>query len=715
MSTSNNSKRASSPSVHCKSPPPAVAHTAPVIKADYSKATDGTRVIHDDPWLEPCKQALIDRHSRFVNKKKEIEASEGNLVKFSQGYKKYGFNRVEGGITYREWVPNANQVYIMGEFNGWNRRSHELQHDEFGTFSIFLPDVDGRPAIQHKTKVKTVIVTKQNEQIERIPAWIKVVWQEKGNIHFDGVYWDPETKYEWKHKSPKVASDLRIYECHVGMSSPEAKISTYVEFTRDVLPYVASLGYNAIQMMAVMEHAYYASFGYQVTNFFAISSRFGTPDELKALIDRAHELGLLVLLDLVHSHASKNVDDGLNNFDGTDHQYFHGGVKGSHPIWDSRLFNYGSWEVLRFLMSNANWYIEEYKFDGFRFDGVTSMIYQHHGVNHSFVNGYDEYFNDALVENDAILYLTLVNDMLHQLRDEDHRVITISEEVSGMATMCRPISEGGMGFDYRLAMGIPDKWIELLKTPVLDEDWNMGNIVYTLTNRRHLEPTIAYAESHDQALVGDKTIAFWLMDAEMYTNMSVLQTPSIVTARGIALHKIIRLITCAIGGEGYLTFMGNEFGHPEWIDFPRAGNNDSYHYARRRFDLAKDDLLRYSHLLNFERAMLHLEQKYKWLPTPQAYITLRNEGDKVVAFERGGLFFVINFNGVQSFTDYAIGVSTAGKYKIVLDVDAKEFGGFERIAKHDGYFTEPKPQDGHQHRLLMYLPSRTALVFAKDD
>eukprot|EP01114_Cavostelium_apophysatum_P006914 TRINITY_DN1849_c0_g1_i1.p1 TRINITY_DN1849_c0_g1~~TRINITY_DN1849_c0_g1_i1.p1 ORF type:complete len:769 (+),score=190.37 TRINITY_DN1849_c0_g1_i1:110-2416(+) len=679
----------------------------------YLNATDGTRVIHDDPWLEPCAQALRDRYSRYLYKKKMIEDNEGGLDKFSQGYKKMGFNRTEGGIMYREWAPNARQAFLMGDFNGWDRRSHEMKKDEYGVFSLFLPDQNGKPAISHKTKVKIAMFTMAGEWIERIPAWIKVVWQEKGNVHFDGVYWEPEEPYRWRTTSPKTPQDLRIYECHIGMSSQEAKINTYIEFSRDLLPYIKEMGYNAIQIMAIMEHAYYASFGYQVSSFFAVSSRFGTPDELKELVDHAHELGIIVLLDIVHSHASKNVDDGINRFDGTDHQYFHEGGKGNHPIWDSRLFNYGHWEVLRFLLSNARWFIEEYHFDGFRFDGVTSMIYTHHGVAHSFDRGYDEYFNSDLVDNDAITYLTLVNDMLHNLRDSDHRIVTISEEVSGMATMCRPIQEGGMGFDFRLAMGIPDRWIELV-SKIPDEDWDMQNLVYTLTNRRYLENTIAYCESHDQALVGDKTLAFWLMDKEMYFNMSVLQPINHIVDRGMALHKMIRLVTCGLGGEGYLTFMGNEFGHPEWIDFPRAGNNDSYHYARRRWDLPKDHLLRYQFLSNFEKRMNQLEDVYKWLSSPQAYVTLKHDGDKVIAFERGNLFWVFNFHSNQSYTDYAIGISHPGKYKIVLNSDTEEFGGHNRITKFDEYFSQPEEQHGMKHRLMVYIPCRTALVFALD-
>lgn len=685
----------------------------------YENATDGTRVIHDDIYLENFADRLRNRYAKYQHLKSEIEKHEGSLVEFASGYKKFGFNRTvqngKKGILYREWAPNARQMFLFGDFNGWDRHSVECQRDEFGIFTLFLADKDnGEPQIPHRTKVKIAMKTMSNEHIERIPAWIKVVWQEGRNPFFDGVYWDAPVQYQWKHKRPPTPVDLRIYECHVGMSSIDPKVSTYIEFKDKVLPEILEAGYNAIQIMGIMEHAYYASFGYQVTNFFSVSSRFGTPEELKELIDRAHELGLVVLLDLVHSHASKNVNDGLNQFDGSDHQYFHGGGKGNHPIWDSRLFNYGSWEVLRFLLSNAHWFIDEYHFDGYRFDGVTSMIYTHHGVAHGFDRGYEEYFHPDLVDEDAVVYLTLCNEMLHSLAQKPYSVITIAEEVSGFATMCKPIAHGGVGFDYRLHMAVPDKWVELLKK-VKDEDWSMSDIVWALINRRYLEPTIAYPESHDQALVGDKTIAFWLMDKDMYTNMSVLTEYNPVIARGIALHKIIRLLTNSLAGEGYLNFMGNEFGHPEWIDFPREGNNESYHYARRRWDLKKDPLLRYQFLFKFDRAMNLLEDKYKWLPSPQAYVTLKHDGDKVIAFERAGLFFVFSFHPTTSFTDYRIGVSRPGKYKIVLDSDAKDFGGFERITQHENYFTQDVPCNNFPQSIQIYIPNRVALVFALDD
>ncbi|CAH1994024.1 unnamed protein product [Acanthoscelides obtectus] len=460
--------------------------------------------------------------------------------------------------------------------------------------------------------------------------------------------------------------------------------------------------------MAIMEHAYYASFGYQVTSFYAASSRYGTPEQLKRLIDKAHELGLVVLLDMVHSHASKNVMDGLNRFDGTDACFFHSGPRGEHALWDSRLFNYSEFEVLRFLLSNCRWYLEEYQFDGFRFDGVTSMLYHSRGIGQGFSGHYDDYFGLG-VDTEGVVYLMLANHMIHSLYKD---AITIAEDVSGMPGSCRPVTEGCLGFDYRLAMAIPDKWIELLKH-VPDDNWEMGNIVHTLTNRRWMEKNVAYAESHDQALVGDKTVAFWLMDKEMYTHMSTLSDPSPIIDRGIALHKLIRFITHTLGGEAYLNFMGNEFGHPEWLDFPRAGNNSSYHYARRQWNLVDDDLLKYKFLNNWDAAMNKTEAKYGWLAANPGYVSMKHEGDKVVAFERAGVLFVFNFHPTKSFTDYRIGIEDAGDYRIVLSSDDQQFGGYNRIDTSLSYITTPEGYCGRRNYVQVYIPSRTAVAMAK--
>ncbi|KJR87369.1 1,4-alpha-glucan branching enzyme [Sporothrix schenckii 1099-18] len=672
-------------------------------------STPGVTVI--DPWLSPFKDALKRRFSKSKEWIEKINTTEGGLDKFSKGAEIFGLNvDKDNNITYREWAPNATQASLIGDFNGWNHDSHPMTRNDFGVFELKLPSKNGEPQIPHNSKIKISLVLPSGERVDRLPAWIKYVTQDLSvSPAYDARFWNPPSseRYVPKNPRPKKPLSARVYEAHIGISSPDQRVATYKEFTKNMLPRIKFLGYNVIQLMAVMEHAYYASFGYQINNFFAASSRYGPPEDLRELIDVAHGMGIVVLLDVVHSHASKNVLDGINEFDGTDHQYFHDGAKGRHDLWDSRLFNYGHHEVLRFLLSNLRFWMDEYGFDGFRFDGVTSMLYLHHGIGTGFSGGYHEYFG-ADVDEEAVAYLMIANDMLHQLYPE---CITIAEDVSGMPALCLPMALGGVGFDYRLAMAIPDMWIKILKEKK-DEDWDVANICWTLTNRRHGEKTIAYCESHDQALVGDKTLMMHLCDAEMYTNMSILSPLTPVIDRGMALHKMIRLLTHGLGGEGYLNFEGNEFGHPEWLDFPREGNNNSFWYARRQLNLTEDHLLRYQFLNNFDSAMNQLEAKYGWLHASQAYISLKNESDKVIVFERAGLLFIFNFHPSSSFSDYRVGVEQAGTYKIVLSSDDEQFGGHKRINHETRFFTTPMKWNERSNWTHVYAPSRTAIVLA---
>lgn len=691
-------------------------------------------VIDFDPWLKPYADVLSERRYLADKFKHDIINSSheyNSLSEFARlSYKQYGLHVDTNTkkIYYKEWAPNAKKAFLIGDFNNWNESSHELSHkDDYGNFYITLDPINNDYAIPHDSKIKIMFVLDNNEKIYRLPAWITRATQpdkdtsKKYGPIYEARFWNPSNPYQFKHSRPHInrkLDSLRIYEAHIGISSPERKVATYKEFTQNLLPRIKYLGYDCIQLMAIMEHAYYASFGYQVTNFFAISSRYGTPEDLKELIDTAHSMGILVLLDVVHSHASKNVDDGLNNFDGSDHQYFHSlsSGRGEHPLWDSRLFNYGSFEVQRFLLANLAFYIDIYHFDGFRFDGVTSMLYLHHGVgeNGGFSGDYNEYLSKdrSNVDHEALAYLMLANDLVHEMLPNSG--VTIAEDVSGYPTLSMPREIGGGGFDYRLAMALPDMWIKLLKEKK-DEDWEMGDIVYTLTNRRHGEKVVAYCESHDQALVGDKTLAFWLMDSAMYTDMTILKDRTPVIDRGIALHKMIRLITHSLGGEAYLNFEGNEFGHPEWLDFPNPNNNDSYHYARRQFNLVDDDLLRYKHLYHFDRALQNTEKNHKWLNTQQAYVSLKHEVDKIIVFERNNLLFIFNFHPTNSFSDYRVGVEKPGKYKIILSTDRDEFGGYNNIDENVEFFTTDLEWNNRKNFLQVYIPSRTAIVLAPQE
>ncbi len=677
-------------------------------RQDNSTDVDGAGLIRLDPYLEPYADALRHRHRHYVSVRDRIIESDGSLEQFSRGMQRFGFNRGlsdgKPGVWYREWAPAADALFLTGDFNDWDRGSHALSRDEYGVWSLFLPDVEYDRRFTHASRLKVYVHSRLGRQ-DRLPAYVQRAIYDERTHDYCGQYWQPPEPYVWRHDRPHLDGAVRIYEAHVGMAVETPRTGTYREFAEHILPRIVAAGYNAVQLMAIQEHPYYGSFGYQVSNFFAPSSRFGTPEDLRFLIDTAHGHGLLVFLDLVHSHAVKNTHEGLGYFDGTQHQYFHAGPRGQHPAWDSRVFDYAQMEVLRFLLSNVRHWLEDYRFDGLRMDGVTSMLYLDHGLGRDF-SGYNQYFPPH-VDEDAIAYLQLANEVAHTINPH---AVTIAEDVSGMVGTARPIAEGGLGFDYRLAMGIPDYWIKLLKEQT-DEQWHLATLYGTLVNRRRGERHVAYAESHDQALVGDKTLAFRLMDAAMYEHM-IKGSQNVVIERGMALHKMIRLITFALGGEGYLNFMGNEFGHPEWIDFPREGNAFSYQHARRQWSLLDDSLLRYRDLAEFDRALMQLDADYGLLSKPDWSLLHVHEGQRMLVASRGPVVLAFNFHPSQSYTDYRFGVPQQSDYQLVLNSDDLWYGGHANLATGELHPWQNEHCGDCEQSIQVYIPARTALVFA---
>ncbi len=660
-------------------------------------------ILNADPYLRSYESDLRNRMDNYARKKEELVGKRGRLSAFANGYNYFGFHRTRKGWVYREWAPAAEAVYLTGDFNGWNTRSHPLTALDNGVWEIHIL---GKNTLKAGQKIQTIIIHKGNE-LRRVPTYATRVVQDPDTILWCAELEETMKSFQWTDKDFVPEKTPFIYECHIGMAQEKYGIGTYEEFKNNVLPRIKKQGYNTIQIMAIMEHPYYGSFGYQVSNFFAASSRYGSSEDLKSLINTAHEMGIAVLLDVVHSHAVKNTNEGLNEFDGTVYQFFHEGEKGNHSAWGTKLFNYGKNEVIHFLLSNLKYWMEVFHFDGFRFDGVTSMLYHDHGLESVFCN-YDMYFS-MNTDTQAITYLQLANELIHQINPH---AITIAEDMSGMPGMCISIKDGGIGFDCRLSMGVPDLWIKMIKES-RDEQWDMNKLWYELVGRRPLEKNIGYCESHDQALVGDKTIMFRLCDAEMYTAMNKLGE-SIVVDRGIALHKMIRLLTASLAGEGYLNFMGNEFGHPEWIDFPREGNDWSYHYCRRQWSLVDNEKLRYIELNDFDKAMITL-LKDNGLLAIQPVNRWIHQDDKIIIYTKGDYVFAFNFHPDKSFEGYFIpvGNENAGKYQIELSTDAAAFGGFQRTDSDIIYNTYNT--NANWTGFNCYLPSRSAIVFKKID
>jgi 1,4-alpha-glucan branching enzyme len=660
------------------------------------------KLIENDRWLEPYADTIIRRQQAATIKEASLTGGS-HLSEFANGHHFFGLHRDGDGWLLREWAPAASVIYLVGTFNDWKESDeYEFKPVGNGIWELRLREDQLRHGDLYAL---TMIWTGGSGK--RIPAWATRVVQDEKTYMFNAQVWAPENPYIWKmEKFVRPPEAPLIYESHVGMAGEEPRVHTYTEFREKMLPRIKANGYNVLQLMAIPEHPYYGSFGYHVSSFFAPSSRFGTPEELKELIDAAHQTGIAVIIDLVHSHAVRNETEGLGKYDGTRYQFFHDGSRGEHPAWDSYCFNYDKNEVLHFLLSNIKYWLTEFKFDGFRFDGVTSMLYHDHGLGKAFTN-YNDYF-DLNCDEEAVTYFIMANKLIKEINPS---ALSIAEDMSGMPGLAVPVSDGGLGFDMRLAMGVPDYWIKIIKEK-RDDEWEMGDIFHQLTSKRQDEKVVSYAESHDQALVGDKTIIFRLIDKEMYFSMRKDQ-PNLTVERGIALHKMIRLVTLACAGGGYLNFMGNEFGHPEWIDFPREGNGWSYQHARRMWSISEDADLRYHWLLDFDHDMINLFRKNRILGNPSVNKVWDNNGDKIIAFHRGPYLFAFNFNPVESFTDYGIPLGE-GKYRIVLNSDNGRYGGYDRIDEELPYYTLPVAGPESQHYLKLYLPSRTALVLKRE-
>ncbi len=676
-------------------------------KEKKTAASKLLKLVKKDPWLQPYNDAIEGRHNRVLSKIEELVPTKGTLSDFADGYLYFGLHRSPRQWVLREWAPNATSIFLIGDFNGWQEDEHYAfkRVGDSGNWELKLP----ARALKHLDLYKLKIHWQGGEG-ERIPAWCTRVVQDEKTKVFSAQVWAPEHPYEFKKKTFRPQRDpLLIYECHIGMAQDAESVGTYNEFREKILPRVIKEGYNCLQIMALQEHPYYGSFGYHVSSFFAASSRFGTPDELKQLIDEAHQNGIAVIMDLVQSHAVKNEVEGLGNFAGDPNQFFYPSDRHEHPAWDSLCFDYGKNDVIHFLLSNCKYWLTEYHLDGFRFDGVTSMLYYSHGLGEAF-GGYGDYYNGAQDDN-AICYLTLANILIHEINP---RAITIAEEVSGMPGLAAPFKDGGYGFDYRMAMNIPDYWIKLIKEQ-RDEDWKPSSIFWELTNRRADEHNISYCESHDQALVGDKTIIFRLIDADMYWHFRKGDEND-VAHRGIALHKMIRLVTASTINGGYLNFMGNEFGHPEWIDFPREGNGWSHKYARRQWNLVDNKELCYHYLGDFDREMLAVlksEPKIQKLPVQEIW---HNDGDQILAYKRGELIFVFNFSPTRSYEGYGFMVPE-GKYEVVLNTDAKDFGGNGFADDTLPHFTnfDPLLKPEGKGWLQLYIPARSAVVLRRTE
>lgn len=669
----------------------------------------------EDPELAPYRDFFLQRCSRFEQEKTRIEKNFGSLKAYSDIYTHFGPHLIKGKDgnfwRWREYMPHATEIWLTtSKLNFKRNAQYRFTNKGNGEFELTLP----QEALPHGEYVELRVQGPMPPQksdgsipelpvpMRRVPAFAQWVEQDPHvPEQWCARIWAPENPYQFKHHRRGLLQFPRIYEAHVGMAQSSLQhfgesVGTYDYFRRFVLPRIREDGYTAVQLMGILEHPLYKSFGYQVSSYYAPSSRYGNPDQFKELVDAAHGLGLAVILDITHGHACANTEQGLACYDGSN--YF---FSAKYNQWGTPSFDYGNEMARRFLLSNCRYWMEEFRIDGFRFDAVGNMLYIDHGVNDSFSHvGRCFYGKDGQPREDVYgeLYLCLANDLIHNM---DEHAITIAEEFSGMPGLTCSPAEGGLGFDYRFAMGIPDFWAKAIENPK-----DMGSMWYEMTNHRPYDRTISYVECHDQCINGDDAMIWRLLGDSMYRYMGA-SSETWNISRGLAFYRLMRLLTLTAADAGYLNFMGNEFGHPEWLD--------AEEHAHRQWHLADQPDLKYASLAAWDKAQLNIlvgQHLDDFLQQPM--FRFIHEDMRLLAFERGHLLFVFNFHETEPRENLLFAV-TPGKYIEILSSDQKKFGGHGNLEITEPpleHFTTPLP-----HRpegdINLYIPPMVALVLLR--
>jgi len=661
--------------------------------------------------VSPLQDSELMDYAGFFSRRIELFSQEiqrlrnewGSLAAYAGLHRELGMHKTErDGKRYwrfREWAPAANSLYLaMDRVNFARRYEYRFARtDDPMLWELFVPAEE----LPHGTYYELHVASSRTRgHVRRVPAFAVWVEQNRDNENqWCARVWDPPEAYAFRYPQPPRSLFPRIYEAHVGIAQSvlgkrAKQFGTYRHFAEKVLPRIQKGGYTAVQLMGIPEHPLYKSFGYQVSGYFAPSSRFGTPDDFKYLVDEAHRLGLAVILDITHSHACPNTEQGLARYDTS--RYFFRELK---TQWDTVSFDYSQERTRRFLLSNCRYWLEEFRIDGFRFDAVGNMIYLDHGLDDDFSHVGRCFFGkdgkNRLDEN-GVLYLSLANTLVHELAPH---AVTIAEEFSGAPGMSCAPENAGLGFDYRFAMGLPDFWAKFI-----EEGRTMGQMWHELNNRRHYDKTISYTECHDQCINGDDAFIWRMIKEDMYEHMSVF-SDSWKCSRGMALHKLTRFVTLATAGQGWLNFMGNEFGHPEWID--------SEDYDHRQWHLAETTHLKYSKLDAFDRNMLKLVREYPEQFKRGPRFRHIHEEDRLLAFERGTLLFVFNFHELLAQNHLALMV-TPGKYTEIFSSDELAYAGYGNLSTRapSEHFSDPASGMCEQ-RITLYMPPLTGLALLR--
>ena len=638
---------------------------------------DGRAVLYEDPYSFPSLRSEFDAHL----------LAEGTHM---QMYEKLGAHLTEingsEGVLFAVWAPNALRVSVVGEFNEWDGRRHSMRfHVDNGIWELFIPGLGEGTLYKYeiKTRYQGYMVSKADPvgfYSELRPKNASIVWD--------------IGKYEWQDqdwvesRAEKQAADapISIYEVHLGSWRRKEgwEWLTYQDLARDLIPYVKHMGYTHIELLPIAEHPFDGSWGYQVTGFFAPTSRFGTPDEFMAFVDACHQEGIGVILDWVPAHYPKD-EVGLGFFDGT-HLYEHADPRqGAHPDWGTYIFNYARNEVSQFLISNALFWLDKYHIDGLRVDAVASMLYL------DFSREPGEWVPNRFGgrENlDAIAFIRRFNTAVHQYFPG---VITLAEESTSWPGVSHPVSEGGLGFSYKWNMGWMHDTLQYIETDPIYRSFHHGTLTFSLL----------YAFS-------EKFVLPFSHDEVVHLKKNMLdKMPGDLWQKFANLRLLFGYQWSHPGKK--LQFMGTEFG--QWREWNEAQSLDWHLLDQDSKHIGLQELVRDLNGLYRSESALH-EEEYSW--NGFFWVDLHDSQNSILSYGRrsvdddGTILVVCNFTPVVR-PGYRLGVPEPGVYEEILNTDAADYGGSNVV--NEPRESSPTPWQDLPHSIILTVPPLAAVYW----
>lgn len=606
-------------------------------------------------------------------------------------YEKLGARPVmsEGqqGVYFALWAPNAQSVSVVGGFNGWNRDSHPMQPrwDGSGIWEVFIPGIgEGEVYKYYLVSTNGYAVEKADPygyQTEIPPKTASVV---RGLDY----KWKDSKWLQQREKQSILDQPLSIYELHPGSWRRKEgnEFLSYHELAQELPKYCRELGFTHVELMPVMEHPFYGSWGYQLTGYFAPSSRYGSPQDFMFLVDALHQAGIGVILDWVPSHFPSD-EHGLGYFDGT-HLYEHPDPrKGFHKDWNSLIFNYGRNEVRSFLISNALYWLDKYHIDGLRVDAVASILYLDYSRNH----GEWEPNEFGGRENlDAISFIKDFNDAVHT---QQPHTFTVAEESTAFPGVTAPTYEGGLGFDLKWMMGWMHDTLSYFQKDPMYRSWHQGQLAFSI--HYAFSEKFVLPLSHDEVVYGKNSL--------------INKMPGDEWQKFANLRLLFSYMWGHPGGK--LLFMGGEFGQQhEWRhDFSLDWHEHEQGNLQQGVSVLLQEL---NQLYQTEPALY----QNNYAPEGFEWVDFNDMSNSVFCWLRKGsdtkeqLLFIGNFTP-NVLKNYRVGVPQSGRYAELFNSDDWKYGGSG--VRNTNLETAPVSRHGREHSLSLKLPPLGVVVLKR--